>query len=64
MKLCLTDGRAVLFSLTDPASQALTATNIHVEHPALVSSLTLSFESMWRSGRSFRSVLREHRARR
>jgi DNA-binding MarR family transcriptional regulator len=62
MKLCLTDGRAVLFSLTDTASQALTATNIFVEHPALVSSLTLSFESMWRSGRAFRSVLREHRA--
>ena len=48
MKLVLSDDRRAVFSLPDPVAGGLTSTNIAVEHPAMVATLRMAFEELWR----------------
>ncbi len=60
LKLCLTDGKHALFSLTDPVAGGLTSTNILIEHPSMARSLRLTFEAVWRSAEPFDVALAKH----
>jgi len=59
MKLCLADGQRALFALTDPIAGALTSTNILVEHPALATSLQLTFDTVWQRSEPFEQAMRQ-----
>jgi len=47
MRMMIVDGTHVLMSLRDPVAGASSTTNILIEHPALATSLTYTFEVLW-----------------
>ena len=61
MRFLLTDGTRALFSLADPIAGSLTSTNILIEHPAMVATLTHAFERVWADAEPWDSAIRTGR---
>lgn len=61
MRFLLTDDTRALFSLADPVAGGLTSTNIAVEHPAMVATLTYAFEKVWQDAVPWDRALRRAR---
>jgi len=55
MKLLLSDDSRAIFSLADPVAGGLTSTNLVIEHPALVATMRMAFEDLWRRSKPFRA---------